>query len=66
MGSRGNTRNRSTVIYKLAGATATAGSKQLTRDVQYGKKHIERHGNDHRFGHIHRITAKSVRYTSRQ
>ncbi len=33
MGSRGNTRIRSTVIYKLAGATATAGSKQLTRDV---------------------------------
>lgn len=33
MGSRGNTRIRSTVVYKLAGATATAGSKQLTKDV---------------------------------
>ncbi len=29
MGSRGNTRIRSTVIYKLAGATANASSKQL-------------------------------------
>lgn len=33
MGSRGNTRIRSTVIYKLAGATANASSKQLTKDV---------------------------------